>query len=395
MLKWISSLSISPFASIAEEITPKPEDILILNANDAFHCYQSILPVVVSPGLNMAVVQFAAYSDDPISYYLDKTIEIKPNTPFSLLPIDDQCIVYCRSALPLQKIPDLKAAIPPVINASFNVQRLCTIYVQDHEQDFFFSGEKHRPYEISYVNHGILHTVVDGQHFVLHQNEALIMPPGSWHVQYSEHNHPSSFFGATFLCSTPLPDNMLLHVFPEHKKAKELLQTLIDEMENDHSREYQNDLIITYFQALLLQYARFVENPQTLPIQVPSSLQNENYILARAMEYVAAHTHEHIRVTTLAKQCNVSAAYLSLLFKRHLNISPAAYVLQVKLEESKHMISNGEWNMTQISSILCFSSPQHFSCAFKRKYGVSPREYAKGLQNYKPPSHRSDRIFQD
>lgn len=378
MLQYMNSLSISPFAAIVRQANMQPENIMILRSDSAFPFYRCPAPVLLSPGVNMSIVQFIANDGTPVSFYLDKPIEVKPSVPFALLPIDDQCILYCRCELPLEKVDGPGAAKVPVIQGSLVVNRLCTFYLQEHGPGFFFSGERHHPYEMAYVSQGILHTVVNGQHFVLHQNEALFIPPEAWHVQYGEPNQSVSFFGTIFLCASPLPDAMLLRVLPEQKKAKELLCMLLGEL--DRKEVYQNDMLVTLFQNLLVQYARFSEGIQDHPVQLPSTANNENQILSNAMEYIAEHTRERIKVSVLARQCNVSPAYLSLLFKRHLGISPAAYMLQTRLEESRQLICNGTGNMAQIASTLCFSSAQHYSTAFKRQYGFTPKAYAKGLK---------------
>ena len=133
-------------------------------------------------------------------------------------------------------------------------------------------------------------------------------------------------------------------------------------------------------QALLVRYATDAAGTQSETVPIPSTLKGENQIISRAVEYVAEHTGERITVTELARVCCVSPAYLSLLFQRHLGSAPGAYMLRVRLERSRQMIRSGAGSMAQIAQALCFSSAQHFSTAFKRQYGVSPKEYAKGLK---------------
>lgn len=58
-------------------------------------------------------------------------------------------------------------------------------------------------------------------------------------------------------------------------------------------------------------------------------------------------------------------------------MAPAAYMLRARLEESCILLRSGAMTMNQIAAQLCFSSPQHFSAAFKRQYGMPPSVYAK------------------
>ena len=94
-------------------------------------------------------------------------------------------------------------------------------------------------------------------------------------------------------------------------------------------------------------------------------------------DYAESFLNNGISVEQLAKHCSVSAAYLSLLFQRHLHIAPGAYILRTRLAESCLLLQNGADSIGQIASLLRFSSPQHFSAAFKRQYGMTPSAYVR------------------
>ena len=238
---------------------------------------------------------------------------------------------------------------------------------------FLFAGERHQPYELVFVCQGSLHNVVGGQDYVLHANEALVIPPDQWHMQYGEADRPVRFVTVTFSCRQPLPRCLVLRVLPEQMAAAEQMRALLRTLQQPGA--YGGDLMLSGVQLLLAQYANGL--PRGREGQRPDSLRNENQILDRALEYVAGHTRQRTSVEQLAKHCSVSAPYLSLLFQRHLHIAPGAYMLRARLAESCLLLQNGTGTMGQIADQLCFSSPQHFTAAFRRQYGVTPSAYTK------------------
>lgn len=377
MLEYINFWGFTRYGSLLLQSDARlaPEAMLPLTGSDTY--YRCASPVILAPDEGMAVLQLAN-DEQSAAFYMDKPVELLPGVQFAVVPIDQQCAVRYRAAMPLQRVSDLQAPPLPLLQPKIAVRQICTIYLQEHGPGFFFAGERHRPYELVYVSHGALHVLSGGQELTLRQNEAVLIPPDCWHVQFGENTEPCSFLVATFFCAQALPETLLLRKLPERRKTTELMRTLAQQI--DAEQPYQADLLIATLQTLLVRYAMDSADAQHETIPIPSTLNNENQIISRAVEYVAEHTSERITVTELAKVCCVSPAYLSLLFQRHLGSAPGAYMLRVRLERSRQMIRSGAGSMAQIAQALCFSSAQHFSTAFKRQYGVSPKAYAKGLK---------------
>ena len=373
MLQYLSAAAWSPFGRL-----PDPKGISLpekweLRADEPAQYVSCGSAVKLGPAENMAVLVLLRPSGEPVSFYLDKPVELQPNTPFAVLPMEDQCSVLWEAGAPLITMEQPAPLVHPILTPSIDLQRLYTFFDQSQQPGFLFAGERHQPYELVFVCQGILHNLVGGQDYVLHANEALVIPPDQWHMQYGEADRPVRFVTVTFSCRQPLPQCLLLRELPEQMAAAEQMRALLRALREPGA--YGSDLLLSGVQLLLAQYACGL--PQGREGQRPNSLRNENQILDRALEYVAGHTHERTSVEQLAKQCSVSAPYLSLLFQRHLHIAPGAYMLRARLAESCLLLQNGTGTMSQIAEQLCFSSPQHFTAAFKRQYGMSPSAYVK------------------
>ena len=53
---------------------------------------------------------------------------------------------------------------------------------------------------------------------------------------------------------------------------------------------------------------------------------------------------------------------------------------EMKIERAKDLLRNQDYNITQISEILGFSSVHYFSRRFKAVVGMSPSEYATSIK---------------
>ena len=71
-------------------------------------------------------------------------------------------------------------------------------------------------------------------------------------------------------------------------------------------------------------------------------------------------------------------------------LTPVAYVLQVRLNYARHMISTDNSPMSVIATKCGFQNLSHFSKSFKQQFGVSPLQYRKHIEeqgrNALPPN---------
>ena len=70
--------------------------------------------------------------------------------------------------------------------------------------------------------------------------------------------------------------------------------------------------------------------------------------------------------------------YLKKMFKRETGLTPLQYLTNRRLENAASTLSTfwGKGNVSETARMCGFSDPLYFSRLFKKKYGVSPRNYA-------------------
>ncbi|MEH2935340.1 helix-turn-helix domain-containing protein [Acutalibacter sp. JLR.KK004] len=103
--------------------------------------------------------------------------------------------------------------------------------------------------------------------------------------------------------------------------------------------------------------------------------------VALCLDFIYNNLYRQISVEELAEEAGLSPSYLSTLFKKEMGISITAYIMEKKMEAARNMLKYSDYSYSEISSILAFSSQSHFTRAFKKHNGDTPKAYRE--KNYR------------
>jgi AraC family transcriptional regulator, positive regulator of tynA and feaB len=82
---------------------------------------------------------------------------------------------------------------------------------------------------------------------------------------------------------------------------------------------------------------------------------------------------------SVADYFGVSTRYVGMIFEKEYE-PISAYILRRRLEECAHQLTNVVWDaysVTDVAREWCFGNRAHFSRVFKKRFGISPREYRR------------------
>ena len=80
---------------------------------------------------------------------------------------------------------------------------------------------------------------------------------------------------------------------------------------------------------------------------------------------------------TLARQVGLNDYKLKLGFRQMLGTTVFGYLHQCRMEQARHLLATKDVTVTEVVRAVGYSNRGHFAAAFKRKYGVTPREFGK------------------
>lgn len=93
-----------------------------------------------------------------------------------------------------------------------------------------------------------------------------------------------------------------------------------------------------------------------------------------AREYVTQHIDAPPSLSELARIAGLNEYKLKHGFKEMFRTTVFGYLAEKRLELARDYLSNPNRSVTEIAGMLGYSSIQHFSYAFKKKFGYSPKE---------------------
>lgn len=101
------------------------------------------------------------------------------------------------------------------------------------------------------------------------------------------------------------------------------------------------------------------------------------------VEDAKAYIHEHYRDSDISinKVCgylHISTGYFSSIFKKEMKMTFVAYLLHVRMEAAKEMLRSTSLKAFEIAESLGFADPNYFSFCFRKKFGITPKEYRNG-----------------
>jgi len=98
--------------------------------------------------------------------------------------------------------------------------------------------------------------------------------------------------------------------------------------------------------------------------------------LAEAIrKYVEANYSFELTLSSLAVMFHLNETYLSGLFKQNAGMTFSDYVTKLRMTKAEELLSEKELKLTDIATLVGYSSSSYFSTSFKKYYGTSPKEY--------------------
>lgn len=383
MIQNLNQIALKNFGTVQPERAqsadpyPKESALMVHPTGSRLLLYRTAESTWLSCSGGTVILSICDGQDRYLHYYLDKTVRLNADVTFGLSTFQEEGAVQMYSTTPPVSLgfgPDRDTRL----NSCIRIERILTFFYQEKEQGFLFPGESHPMPELTYVDQGELHSVVDGQDLLLKQGDLVIYGPNQWHMQYADIGIAPRFVTISFEVDGVDFTPLLERKFSAPQQVASLLQSMLREQEKMDC--FSTDIIVSQLTLLLLYLLRESVKPTGSKVKNTNVVQNENEIIRQAQQYVAAHIREKLSVPMVAGQVGVSASYLTVLFHKNLQISPGEYIRRIKLQESKQMIRENNLNFTQIASALQYSTVHHFSRQFKEKFGITPTEYAKSVR---------------
>jgi len=104
---------------------------------------------------------------------------------------------------------------------------------------------------------------------------------------------------------------------------------------------------------------------------------SSNYITDSVTTYIREHVTEHITVESIAAHFGYSRSRLFSIYKANTGRGLNDAIGFEKMLKARQLLIESDLSVSEISDLLCFSSPQYFTNKFTKSAGMSPSNYAR------------------
>lgn len=103
--------------------------------------------------------------------------------------------------------------------------------------------------------------------------------------------------------------------------------------------------------------------------------------LSDAQKYIKNNYSDKISLEVLSKRASLSPVYFHKLFSEYYGLTPAEYILKVRISVAKQLLITTSDTLVEIASNCGFSSQSYFNYIFKKETCLSPLQYRKKMLN--------------
>ncbi len=110
----------------------------------------------------------------------------------------------------------------------------------------------------------------------------------------------------------------------------------------------------------------------------------EETIVAKVLRHVTDHIDEQLSIEQLADAVGVSRRTFSRVFARNANMTPSAFVEQVRVDFSRKLLEETDLPLKTVAFRCGFHSANHMRTIFAKRLDTTPREYRQRFRSEPP-----------
>lgn len=115
----------------------------------------------------------------------------------------------------------------------------------------------------------------------------------------------------------------------------------------------------------------------SMHIHLDKASKLQNYYLKESIIFIERNFQNDISVEDIASFCGLNRSYFGKVFKKLVGKTPQEFLQHYRMVKATELLKLTQLSVGDISKAVGYADPLHFSRAFKRVYGIPPREWRK------------------
>lgn len=227
-------------------------------------------------------------------------------------------------------------------------------------------------YSAMFVVRGQMILITSGKEYTINPNEYFIIDMDKPHI-YASYADDTEFFWFCFdgNDSDTFVENILkkTHVYiPLH--LNRIYDAFYDVVYRGKETPLDEIIISSLIHVILadaLSQKNYTKNHELSDIE-------------KAATYLERNFERQISIGNLAQMLFLNPSYFSRKFKQEKGVSPKTYLMNIRLNAAKLLLTDTNLSVHELSEKVGFTDDTYFITYFKNRYGVTPLEYRKRIQ---------------
>lgn len=100
-----------------------------------------------------------------------------------------------------------------------------------------------------------------------------------------------------------------------------------------------------------------------------------DFYMKEALSFIEQNYQRDISIEDIANFCGLNRSYFGKIFRKTMGKTPQDFLLSYRMAKAAQLLKETSLSISNISHMVSYQNPLHFSRAFKNIYGYSPRQY--------------------
>ncbi len=257
----------------------------------------------------------------------------------------------------------------------------------------YFLDHWHPEIEFTYIIEGEILYTINGIELLLKKGQGIFCNQNMMHSGKMHNRQECKYLSITFLpkliygfelsrIKTKYLDEIVKNPFFSHlllldndQGARNILEILsgINTLQLINKEINELKLLTLLTSIWMNLYDCFEKSKDEL--SVSSYNEKELNRLKKILEYIHNNYGNKISLEEIAGTINICTNECCRFFKKYMNATISAYILDYRIEKSLYLLDNTDLSITELAHNIGFSSGSYYTQVFRKKMGFTPIQY--------------------